>query len=231
MGRKEVMERGRRAIRAAWRMEMREEEVATAILLLGTLPRRMPEPSEVLRLAAAGRELLSLRHTVLHTRGMVREGEMPLGEEREGPLLDDLLRGLDELVSAIEAHLGRYPDAAPAERTSGVRETFLVGIDPEHLHTARWLVDLAHRATDAPEPREPVGRMMLRAFAEDLREVERFLVDAAAAMEGELRELTVEVYTGCGERAGAIEAVLPSAPQPPGASLTFDLGASAGDGR
>ena len=219
MGREEEIERGWRAIRASWRMEMAEEEVKTAVLLLGNLPRRTPAPSEVLRLAAAGRELLTLRHLVLRTHQMVREGEMPLGSDREGSLLDDLLRGIGELVTAIEAHLGRYPDAdALPDQRSGARETFLVEVDPEHHSTARWLVDLAHRATDAPEPREPVGRMMLRAFAEDLREVERFLTDASEEMDGELRELTTELYTGCGELARAIEEVLPPAPgtPPPG---------------
>lgn len=216
MGRVEDVERGWRAFRASWRMEIEDEELDIASRILAGLPRCSPAPSEVLRVAAAGRELLSLRHLVLRTRQMVRDGELPLGSEREEPLLGDLLRGTTELITAIEAHFGRYPDAdAPPDQRSGVRETFLVEVDPEHHSNARWLVDLAHRATDAPEPREPVGRMMLRAFAEDLREVERFLIDASGAMDGALCDLTTKVQIGCGELAGAIEELLPPAPGAP----------------
>lgn len=85
-----------------------------------------------------------------------------------------MLRGASELVAAIEAHLGKLPAAdGPSDRRWGVRHTFLVELDGEDQSHARWIVDLAHQAGDAPAPAELVGRMMLRAVAEDLREIER----------------------------------------------------------
>lgn len=216
MGIEEEIERGRRAIRASWRMETRPEELAVASRILAGLPARR-DTSPVLRVGAAGLELLSLRELVLRTRQMVLDGELPLGSDRERDLLDDVLLGSAELVAAIEAHLGRYPAPdAPPSRGSGARETFLVELDPEHHASARWLIDLAHQAADAPAPPETVGHMMLRAIAEDLREVERFLVDATQGMDGELRDLSMQVHTGCGELAGAIEKALPPAPDAAG---------------
>lgn len=213
MRREEEIECGRRAIRASWRMETRPEELDVVGRILAGLPVRR-DASPVLRVGAAGRELLSLREQVLRTRQMVLDGELPLASDREKNLLDDVLLGSAKLVAAIEGHLGRYPapEARPSRR-SGARETFLVELDAEHHASARWLIDLAHQAKDAPAPPEPVGRMTLRAIAEDLREVERFLVEALDEMDGELRELAVEVHTGCGELAGALEEVLPPVPE------------------
>lgn len=231
MRREEEIERGRRAIRASWRMETRPEELEVVSRILAGLPARS-DTSPVLRVGAAGRELLSLRELVLRTRQMVIDGELPLESDRERNLLDDVLVGSAKLVAAIEAHLGSYSALdAPPGRRSGVRETFLVELDPEHHASARWLIDLAHQANDAPAPPEPVGQMTLRAIAEDLREVERFLIDAGEEMEGELRDLVVEVHTGCGELAGALEEVLPPAPDGLATGLRRDLGASAGEER
>lgn len=226
MGPEEENERGRRAIRASWRMEMHPGEIATAALVLAGLPRGGEPQSPALQLAAAGRELLSLRQFASETGRLAFEGEIPFGSKREVTLLDEVIRGVAELVARVEAHLGTFAAAGtPSRRDSGVRETFLLDLAPDHRKAARSIVDLAHQAGDAPPPTEPVGRMMLRAIAEDLREVERFLVGAAGEMEDELRHLTVEIHTGCGELAGAIEELLPPAPPTPADSGLDEGGA------
>lgn len=208
MHRKEMVERGARGIRASWRMEMQPDDVETTARLLAGLPRPSEEPTAVRRLAAAGQDVIELRHLAARTRQMVDEGELPLRSHAEGQVLVDVLRGLTELVGRIEAHLGAFTDESEPGR-QGVRHVFLIDVDPEHHQSARWAVDVGHQAGDAPTPVEPVGSMMLRAIGEDLREVERFLVALAAEVEpGELRDLVVEVHTGGGGLAGAIEDVL-----------------------
>lgn len=214
--REEEIARGARAIRASWRMEMQPQEAETASRLLAGLPPPEVEPGPTLRLAAAGHELLDLRELVDRTREMVREGELPLGSAAEERLLDDVLRGVGELVARIEAHFGSFPRSDESSRKSGVRQTYLVEIDEEHHGSARWIVDLGHQASDAPAPAELVGRMILRAIAADLREVERYLSEVAGATEPDaLRDLAAETETGCGELAGALEAALPPAPLVP----------------
>lgn len=208
MRRMEEVERGARAIRASWRMEMQPGDVETTARLLAGLPRPLEKPTAVRRLAAAGQDVVELRHLAARTRQMVDEGELPLGSLAEKRVLVAVLRGLTELVGRIEAHLGAFNGESEPGR-QGVLHVFLVDVDPEHHQSARWAVDVGHRASDAPTPVEPVGRMMLRAIAEDLREVERYLVALAAEVEpGELRDLVVEVHAGGGELAGAIEDVL-----------------------
>lgn len=200
------IERGRRGLRAWCRLEMPPEDFDTAARLLAGLARAEPEPAPVLRLAAAGRELLDLRHFAERTREMIDEGELRLFSLSEEHALVDALRATGELIARIEAHLGPFPRGDAPGRRSGVRHTFLVEVDPEHHASARWAVECALQASDAPTPAEPVGRLMLRAIGEDLREVERFL--SAQPIEGEageLRELVLEVATGCGEIAGALE--------------------------
>jgi hypothetical protein len=214
--REEEIARGARAIRASWRMEMQPQEAETASRLLAGLPGREAETGPAQRLAAAGHELLDLRQLVGRTRAMVQEGELPLGSPAEQSVLDDVLRGVAELVARIEAQFGAFPKPDASSRKTGVRHTYLVDVDEEHHASARWIVDLGHQASDAPEPNELVGRMTLRAIAADLREVERFLVEMASALEPDsLRDLTVETQIGCGELAGALETVLPPAPLVP----------------
>lgn len=208
MQRMEMVERGARGIRASWRIEMPPEDVETTARLLAGLPRPLEKPTAVRRLAAAGQDLVELRHLAARTRQMVDEGELPLGRLAEERVLVAVLRGLTELVARIEAHLGAFTGESEPGR-QGVRHVFLIDLDPEHHQSACWAVDIGHQASDAPTPVEPVGSMMLRAIAEDLREVERFLVALAAEVEpGELRDLVIEVHTGGGELAGAIEDVL-----------------------
>lgn len=208
MHRTEMVERGTRGIRASWRMEMQPGDVETTARLLAGLPRPLEEPTPVRRLAAAGQDLVELLHLAVRTRQMVDEGELPLGSPAEEPVLVAVLGGLTELVARIEAHLGAFPGESEPGR-QGVRHVFLIDLDPEHHQSACWAVDIGHQASDAPTPVEPVGSMMLRAIAEDLREVESFLVALAAEVEpGELRDLVVEVHVGGGELAEAIEDVL-----------------------
>lgn len=212
MNREQAVAGAKLAIRASWRMEVHPDEIETVGRILAGLPRRAERPSSAMRLAAAGRELLSIGKLVVRMQKMVREGELPLGSADEKRVLDDLPLELGEHVKRIEDVIGSFPEPDPRSRRSGVRETFLVEIEADQQKSARSIVDFAHQASDAPEPAELVGTMMLRALAEDLREVERFLGASEEMEQGTLRALIRETSTGCSASADSIEAVLPPAP-------------------
>lgn len=201
-----------RAVRASWRMEIQPEELATTLRLLAGLPRPPEDVGPAMRLAAAGRELIYQRGLLERVGELVEGGELPMGSAEEARVIVDARQSVGELVGRIEEHLGAFPAEEPW-REGGARETYLVEVAPERQQDARWVVELAHQVSDAPEPVELVGRMMLRAVAEDLREVGRFLAEVAAASEeGELRNLVGELDAGCIELAAAIGGALPEEP-------------------
>lgn len=198
---------GFRAIRATWRMAMQPEDVELVARLLAGLPRPARAPSPPLLLAAAGRELVDLRAFLGRARDLAREGELPFASRRQEEIFEQLPRGVAAVVERIEELVGPFPEP---HRRSAVRQTHLLGVDPEEHASAHWMADLAHQASGVPEPGEPLGQMTLRAVAEDLREVERFLLELRPA--SRLHRLAAEAATGCGELAGAIEVSLPMAP-------------------
>lgn len=204
--------RGLQAIRAAWRIEIQPDEVATVSqLLAGLTPAEDVQPA--LRLAAAGRELIYEGSYLEKLAAMIRDGEIVPSNHDEARLVEELRRRAAVLVARIEEHLGAFPPPRPDEGESGTRETFVVELDPEVQGSARWLVNLAHQVGDAPEPDEPVGRMFLRAVGDDLLDLGRYLAEVAKAVEGgEFRELVVEIAAGCDELARAIADELPPVP-------------------
>lgn len=201
------------AIRCTLRSEIDPANLAVASRLLAAMPRRTDDVGDVIRVAAAGRDLVELCGYVERMRGMVRDGELPMATGREQRLLAKLAAAAGDLVRLVEAHLGAFPAGDSPWRQQGLRETYLVDIAPEHRDDARAIVDLAHQASQAPEPLEPVARMMLRRVGDDLREVARYL-DRLSAWIGEegLRELAAAVASGCGELATAIAGTLPPEP-------------------
>lgn len=212
MNREQAVACAKLAIRASWRIEIHPEEIETAGRILAGLARG-DRPSSAMRLAAAGRELLSIRELAVRMQKLVREGELPLGSADEKRILDGLPLKLEEPVQRIEDVLGTFPEPDSTSRKSGVRETFLLELGAEQQKSACSIVDLAHQSSDAPEPAESVGTMMLRAIAEDLREVERFLTEASEEIEEEqLREVVRATSTDCAVSARSIEAGLPPAP-------------------
>jgi hypothetical protein len=204
---------GVRAIRATWRIAMPAEDIALVARLLAGLPRPELAPSPPRRFAAAGRELVDLRRFVARARDLARDGELPLATRRQLAVFDELPRRVDALVERIEQSVGPFAEPRPGDRRSGVRQTYLVEVDPEEHASAHWMADLGHQASEAPPPEEPLGQMTLRAIAEDLREVERCLRELRAVPR--LRRLAAEIATGCAELAGAIEESLPLAPSAP----------------
>lgn len=201
----------RRAVRGAARREMQPGECALVERLLADLPRRSDDAGDRVRLAAAGSELVYQRGYLERLRGLIRDGELRLGTFDEERLVETAAAATGELVRRIEEHLGSFP--AAEEPWAGVRETFLVDVAPDRREDARTVVEIAHQASDAPEPVELVGRMALRAAGEDLGEVARFLSELAAGSgEGELRDLIAEVEAGCGELALLIAGTLPPEP-------------------
>jgi hypothetical protein len=210
----------RRAVRGAARREMQPGECALVERLLADLPRRSDDAGDRVRLAAAGSELVYQRGYLERLRGLIRDGELRLGTFDEERLVETAAAATGELVRRIEEHLGSFP--AAEEPWAGVRETFLVDIAPDRREDARTVVEIAHQASDAPEPVELVGRMALRAAGEDLGEVARFLSELAAGSgEEELRDLIAEVEAGCGELALLIAGTLP--PEPTQASVRHRL--------
>lgn len=205
---------GDRAIRGSMRRETQPSDLAVTTRLLGDLPRREEPLDPPLRLAAAGRELGYQRGFIDRVREMVREGDLQMGSSEEARLVDEVARATAELVARIEQHYGAFSEAPEGPwREEGLRETFLIDIAPDRQDDARWVIQNAHQASDAPEPVELVGRMALRSVGEDVREVERFLTELAADVaEADLRELVVELATGCDELATAISNTLPEKP-------------------
>jgi hypothetical protein len=204
-------QRGERAVRGAARREMQPSELAFVARLLGDLPRRERDAGDMVRLAAAGSELVYQRGDLERLRELIRDGELRLGTFEEERLVETAAAAVGELVRRIEESVGTFP--AAGEPRAGVRETFLVDVAPDRHEDARMVVEIAHRASDAPEPVELVGRMALRAAGEDLGEVARFLSGLATGSgEGELRDLIAEVEAGCGELARRIADTLPPEP-------------------
>lgn len=202
-----------RAIRGAARREMQPSECSLVERLLADLPRRSDDAGDLVRLAAAGSELVYLRGYLERLRELIRDGELRLGTFDEERFVETVAAATGELVGRIEEHLGSFPAAEEPWREAGVRETFLVAIAPDRREDARMVVEIAHQASDAPEPVELVGRMVLRAAGEDLGEVARSLSElAAGSTEGELRDLIAEVEAGCGELALLIAGTLPPEP-------------------
>lgn len=215
---------GERAIRHTRRVEMPLAELRIATRLLAGLPRaEQVDPRH--RMAAAGRELLDQRHYLAWLRNMVNDRELHLGSRSEKGLLDDVLRGVGELVDGSEALYGRFPEREGPWRESGVTAMFLVEVADDRVEDALWIAEVAHQASDAPKPPELVARMLLRAVGDDLREVERWLRELASDLEpGDARDMAVQTHTGCRELADAITAGLP----PVGEQL---LGTSATESR
>jgi len=199
-----------RAIRHTRRAEMPAAELMIATRLLAGLPRAEPvAPWQ--RVAAAGSELLDQRHYLAWLRNMVNDRELHLGSRSEEGLLDDVLRGVGELVSGIEALYGPFPEREGPWRESGVTAMFLVEVAEDRVEDALWIAEVAHQASEAPKPPELVARMLLRAVGDDLREVERWLRELASDLEpGDVRDVAVQTHTGCRELADAITAGLPS---------------------
>lgn len=212
----EVAREGHRAVRSGARREMQPRERGTITRLLADLPRRKDDIDDVVRLAAAGSELIYQGGYLERLRALITDGELRMGSRDEERLVETAAAATGELVRRIEEHLGRFPAAREPWREAGVLETFLVEIAPERRDDARMVVEFAHQASDAPEPVELVGRMALRAVGEDLAEVERFLSELATG-EGELGELIAEVKAGCGELARLIAETLPPEPDAEGA--------------
>lgn len=210
-----------RAIRNTWRVEMQPAELATATRLLAGLP-RVATVAPPHRLAAAGRELVYQQCYLTRLRDMVTRRELHLGSRSEDALLDDVLRGVGELIGTIEGLYGHFPERGRPCPESGLRATFLVEIADDRVDDALWIAEVAHQASGAPEPPEPVARMLLRAVGDDLREVDRCLGELASSLDpGDLRDVAIETQIGCRELAEAIAAGLPPAGEPsPSTSAT-----------
>jgi hypothetical protein len=203
-----------RAIRHTWRVEVQPAELATATRLLAGLPRVAAVPPAH-RLAAAGRELVYQQSYLARLRDMVTRRELRQGSPAEDALFDDVLRGVGELVGTIEGLYGHFPERGRPGAESGLRATFLVEIADDRVDDALWIAEVARQASVAPEPPEPVARMLLRAVGDDLREVDRCLGELASGLEpGDLRDVAVETHTGCRELADAIAAGLPPVGEP-----------------
>ena len=216
----EAAKSGERAVRGATRREMQPSEFALVARLLADLPRREDDAGDVVRLGAAGSELVYQRGYLERLRELIRDGELRLGTFEEERLVETAGATTGELVGRIEESLGAFPSAEEPWRETGVREIFLVEIAPDRREDARMVVEIAHQASDAPEPVELVGRMALRAAGEDLEEVERYLSELATGSgEGELRDLIAEVAAGCSELARLIAATLPPEPSAEAASV------------
>jgi hypothetical protein len=205
---------GRRAalaIRRTWRMETTPAEVAVATRMLADMPLRQSVDS-VQRLAAVGAELQHLRAYLVRLRERVQEGEVPLGGHREEALLDDVVDELTALLAALQAHYGPFPGKPGGGwNESGVRETFVVEIAEDRVEDCRALLQWALQASDAQPPEELLGRAYLRAVAEDLDELDVYLVELAAGEpEGELKRLLLATQQGCRAIVGAIAERLPA---------------------
>lgn len=203
---------GLRAIRTAWRLEMQPEELSILARLLSGLP-QAAGVQPALRLAAAGRELIYVRRFLGDVERLIREGELQAGSSRERELPERLSERTTALVLLIEEHLGPFPKADDEARHHGARETFLVETLPERQKEALWLIDLAHQASDAPTPPEPVVRMLLRAAGEDFLEISRYLGTLAESVEdAAFRDLALAIARACDELAASIARQLPAIP-------------------